>query len=166
MLEEPTILALLLKDLRTLAPNFTDITARARHLASAHGRLASLDALLATRLPESEGAPGKHLVDADARNGQGDTALITAVKNTKIKAVQALLGSDRNIDVDARNKNGDTALIVAVRRNDREAVEALLSKGANPRLKNLAGKDALAITQDQQFLSLQLLLLKELVPEG
>lgn len=54
------------------------------------------------------------------------------------------------IQIDIRDSRGETALMMAchVYWINKELFTLLLEKGANPRLKNLAGKNALTIAKD------------------
>ena len=68
--------------------------------------------------------------DVDARNNDGNTALITAASNSRAESVKALIAA--GADAEARNNNGSTALACAKRRGtvtdeSKECISALES---------------------------------------
>ena len=83
-------------------------------------------------------------VNAQGVEGNGDTALIRAVKGKNLDAVRMLL--DANADPNLQNRKGNTALIVAADQFDAPTVELvglLLDAGADPNLQNEEGTTAL-----------------------
>jgi ankyrin repeat protein len=70
-------------------------------------------------------------MDPDARDGQGNTALILAAKNAHDKVVRVLL--QQKIDVNARNDADTSALTAAAGREHREVVDLLLAARADRR---------------------------------
>jgi ankyrin repeat protein/serine/threonine protein kinase len=78
--------------------------------------------------------------DVNAKNDNGETALMWAAKNGHIKIVQHLLekGADVNAKIESnvwRNGGGLTALIIAAANGHTEIVKLLLEKGADVNAK-------------------------------
>jgi hypothetical protein len=66
--------------------------------------------------------------DVDAKNNQGDTALLLAVKSGKIDTARLLIEKGANIE--AKNNVGETALIAACTSGHAEIAQLLVEKGA------------------------------------
>lgn len=101
--------------------------------AAAKGRTKVVKLLLA------QGA----LVDALGNNGA--TALILAARSGHTPVVRALVG--KGADVNAQDNDGNTALIVVPRsrwqkNKHQKTVDLLLKIGADPAIRNNAGKNA------------------------
>ena len=67
----------------------------------------------------------KH-TDLNAKDINGQTALIWAVAHETTSVVQSLLGREDDLDVNARSSDGMTALMLAVTKNNQEIVVELL----------------------------------------
>ena len=80
-------------------------------------------------------------VDANVRDGQGETALMKAAKRNGIDAMRVLIAADANIN--ARDSDGDTALMFAAGKNTVEVVNALIAAGADVNARNGNGESAL-----------------------
>jgi len=80
--------------------------------------------------------------DIEARSSKGGTALMRAAPESN--GVLAVL-LDRGANVNAATNAGFTALMIAADAGHIENINFLLSKGADPRLKNKEGQDAIAI---------------------
>ena len=73
-----------------------------------------------------ENADGKIIVDVNARDKSGDTALIIAADNGNLDAVRMLL--NENVNPTLKDKNGDNALIRAVKNGYLDVVDVILRK--------------------------------------
>jgi len=80
--------------------------------------------------------------DIEARSSKGGTALMRAAPENN-GVLPVLL--DRGANVNAATNAGFTALMIAADAGQVENINFLLSKGADPRLKNKEGQDAIAI---------------------
>lgn len=76
-------------------------------------------------------------VDLDARNADGNTALLRAAceGRTELASVLVRVGAD----LDVQNRDGYCALVLAKRRGNREIVDMLLAAGADRSLRTTAG---------------------------
>jgi ankyrin repeat protein len=86
--------------------------------------------------------------DVNAKNHDGDTALIVALKRAghavvQREVVQALI--DLGADVNAKSHDGDTALILALKKDHSEVVHAMIDLGAEVNAKSHDGDTALII---------------------
>tara|TARA_B100000900_G_C20474912_1_gene672971 strand:- start:205 stop:1074 length:870 start_codon:yes stop_codon:yes gene_type:complete len=81
--------------------------------------------------------------DVNARDKNGDTALLLASMNGHTETAQALVaaGADKN----ARNKHGDTGLILASGKGHTETARALIDAGANVNAVDKGGNTALIL---------------------
>ena len=79
--------------------------------------------------------------DVNAKDENGDTALIWAARYDKEKVVSALLAA--GADVNVKNAYGTTALMLAARNGNEKAVAALLAAGADVNAANASGNTAL-----------------------
>ncbi|MBV9851411.1 MAG: ankyrin repeat domain-containing protein [Armatimonadetes bacterium] len=93
------------------------------HEAATKGDVAALRRLLA----ETD--------DVDARDEQGNTALILAAKAKQREAVSALLS--HGADVNAMSDKGSTAISWAADRGDAGTLKILLEPGGDPNLRKL-----------------------------
>ena len=84
-------------------------------------------------------------VDVNAKNNDGDNALLVAAKMGHASATEFLLG--KGADVNAKNDYGDTALIFAVTNDHIAVVETLLEKGADLSFMNKAGNTAMMLAK-------------------
>lgn len=117
--------------------------------------IAALDFIEATGKPESE-SKKKYVVDyinehkkiPDAINAvdeEGDTALITAVRNDNQFAIKLLVEIEC-LDVNHQNKLGNSALMVAAQFNNTNAIDLLAKiSTVNINLQNKSGNTALMI---------------------
>jgi len=80
--------------------------------------------------------------DIDARSARGGTALIRAAAEDN-GVLEVLL--ERGASVNAATNAGFTALMIAAASGPTKNIGLLLNKGADPRLKNKDGDDALAL---------------------
>lgn len=87
-------------------------------LATQHANYSIMKQILNFKKPN-----GRELIDIDAQDKEGNTALMIAVKAKAIDKVRLLLDNEANINI--KNHNGDTALVIAVSQGNRE-VEKLL----------------------------------------
>ena len=72
----------------------------------------------------------QHGADINARDANGNTALITAAGLRFLDGVRLLLHYGANVN--AANDSGETALIKAVQRRDLDSIRILLKAGADP----------------------------------
>ncbi len=84
--------------------------------ASAEGRLEEIRRLIGTGVPKN------------ARDAEGETALMAAAREGQADAVTELLG--RGVEIDASSASGDTALILAAYGGKSRIVRLLLEGGA------------------------------------
>jgi hypothetical protein len=68
-------------------------------------------------------------MDPNARDPQGQTALILALRDGNFRVADALLGA-RGIDLDVLNAHGETALMMAALKGHTDWVRRLLERGA------------------------------------
>lgn len=80
-------------------------------------------------------------VDVNAADGNGQVALVVAVKKGRADIVKALL--DHGANVNTISENGDPVLIIAVTYGRTDIVQMLLDKGANPNATQSDGTPAL-----------------------
>ena len=73
-----------------------------------------------------ENVDGKVLVDVNARNKSGDTALIIAADNENLDVVRTLL--NENVNPALNDKNGNNALILAAKNGYLDVVDVILRK--------------------------------------
>ena len=74
--------------------------------------------------------------DENAKEKNGDTALIIAARGRNIDVVELLINA--GADVNANNNSGDTALIVALKRGNTTIIELLIEAGADVTEKELS----------------------------
>jgi hypothetical protein len=92
------------------------------------------------------------LVEGISRGGNVNRAhcIIYAAANRKIRAIPLLINKfGAQIDYPDSATNGLTALMVAASQHNYDVVYTLLRLGANPKLKNNAGEDALCILKKE-----------------
>ncbi|MFH2115552.1 MAG: ankyrin repeat domain-containing protein, partial [Spirochaetota bacterium] len=94
------------------------------------------DSGLLARFIESSG-------DLDVRNEYGDTALLSAIRNEKLKIAEELVGDGTTIN--HIDENGNTPLMLATKLGLDHIAVALLTKGANPNVLNNKGETALTV---------------------
>ncbi len=88
-------------------------------------------------------------VDINAKDKEGNTALILATEKGYTEIVHALLS--KGADINAKGKYGYTALILAAEKGYTEIVHALLSKGADVNAKNISGYTALISAAQRHY---------------
>jgi ankyrin repeat protein len=86
--------------------------------------------------------------DVNARDGDGNTALMVAAEYASAGQAKLLLKWDA--DVHIRNADGNTALMIAAYYGHSEMVSLLLGAGADVNAVNHAGKTALQWVRDIQ----------------
>ena len=79
--------------------------------------------------------------EINAKNHQGETPLITAVKQRAITVIRQLL--EWRADMNIQNPQGDTALHWAIREEDLTIIEMLTSAGANSTIQNRKGESCI-----------------------
>lgn len=94
----------------------------------------------------------------EAMDGNGNTALINAARNSRGKILKRLLQAGANVD--ACNNHGVTSLMVATKNGSEEMVQALLEKRPNLEAKNHDGETALLIGSREGLTSIVRMLLK------
>ncbi|MBT4856005.1 ankyrin repeat domain-containing protein [bacterium] len=105
-------------------------------LASGRGYLGVVEALI------NRGA------GLNARNAEGDTALMKAVEGGRQEVVEALINAGVGLNV--QDVEGWTALMMAVENNELELTTALLMAGANRDLANEDGVIAAILAQENE----------------
>ena len=89
--------------------------------------------------------------DARVRDAEGRTPLFTFPYiqdvESALQAVRLLM--QHGVRINAQDNEGNTALMVAVKGDNYDMVQALLDAGANPNIKNKAGKTALQIARNE-----------------
>ncbi|KAM0289499.1 hypothetical protein ACHAO9_006152 [Fusarium lateritium] len=102
----------------------------------------------------------RYEVDLNARNGNGDTLLISAVKGGWIDKCKVLLRSS-SIGINGRDKGGDTALHHAVDAQAEDMVDLLLSdQEVNVNVRNEKGRTPIALACSNASLAIVKMLLK------
>ena len=81
--------------------------------------------------------------DIEAKDEDGETALIKAARSSKTNVVSLLLV--RGADIEAEDKYGYTALIKAARKAKTEVISLLLARGADIEARNKYGSTALKL---------------------
>jgi ankyrin repeat protein len=97
----------------------------------------------------------EHGADIEARNARGLTSLMRAAP-TDTDVLPALLDAGASVNVTSRN--GWTALMVAAAYGNLKNIQFLLSKGADLRLRNKDGNDAIALATKADYKEAALLL--------
>ncbi len=89
--------------------------------------------------------------DARVRDTKGRTPLFTFSYTQDVEsALQAVrLLMQHGVRINAQDNEGNTALMMAVTHQNYHVVQALLDAGANPNIKNKAGKTALQIARNE-----------------
>jgi len=85
----------------------------------------------------------------NARDMEGNTALIIAADKNSLPAVEELVGN--GAVVNARNKFGDTALIISCRNGAQDIGRYLIRNGADKYAVNDAGHTASDEAKDQSL---------------
>lgn len=91
-------------------------------------------------------------VDPDARDENGNTALIDAARSDRPELITLLIRA--NVKLDLRNEDGETALITAVRRGRVDTARLLLMAGADVTPKDRRQRTALDWAEEQNRLYL------------
>ena len=87
----------------------------------------------------------KWRADLNAKNFNGDTALLMAIKKGHCRLAECLI-KRRGIAVDVVDANtGDTALTLAVKAGYTDVAQSLIDKGANIDITNHAGESAMIL---------------------
>ena len=81
--------------------------------------------------------------DVNARDGEGNTALMAAARGGNLELVTMLLGGGANVN--AQNRHGARALTFAVQKADLAAVGLLLEHGAEPNFADQDGTSPFAL---------------------
>ncbi|MBR5998086.1 MAG: ankyrin repeat domain-containing protein [Deltaproteobacteria bacterium] len=87
--------------------------------------------------------------DVNARNGEGETALMLALNwtaDTNLPAIQTLLAAGANVN--AHMQDGWTALMAASMDSRETVVQALLAAGADPKAQRADGDTALMLAAE------------------
>ena len=84
----------------------------------------------------------------------GTTALMVAVTNSPLAAVEPLLS--KGADLNAQDSSGSTALMFAAMLGHDDVVRALLKKGADASIKNKNGQTALDLAKDSDDVSVKM----------
>ncbi len=108
---------------------------------------------------DEENPDGTIVVDINARNKNGDTALIIASENGNLNAVRTLLSYDA--DLSLKGANGDNALIRAAQKGNFDVVEELLYRKENINSINNYNRTALMESAENGHLRVVKLLLKK-----
>ncbi len=87
-----------------------------------------------------KGAWFRTAIDINVRNADGDTALIAAIKDNKLRMVEFLI--KRGADLNSTDKDGNTPLILAIRRGNTDMMAYLLSGAADVTVRNNEGYSA------------------------
>ena len=87
-----------------------------------------------------------HGADVNAKDNDGETALMIAASQSNPKILTVLL--EAGADIDAQNKKGETALMAAAARANLDELKILLVHGADPKLRDEAGKLAVDIARE------------------
>lgn len=82
-------------------------------------------------------------IDVDMPGPFGETALMQAAVNGRVKHVEALLKAGANVN--AQNSNGETALMWAAAYDEVEVIELLIKKKTDQKLKDNLGWTALMV---------------------
>lgn len=88
-------------------------------------------------------------ISCDSRNSSGEGALEAALRNRNF-AVFEILCKDYPKQINARGRNGNGIIQFFIEAGDAEIVEFLLKNGANHRVVNDAGEDAMAMCKRMQ----------------
>ncbi len=94
--------------------------------------------------------------DENAKERNGDTALIIATRGRNTDVVKLLINADA--DVNANNNIGDTALIVASKGGKADVVELLIEAGADVNAKGKAGSAVMVASNMGNYDIVKLLL--------
>ena len=100
--------------------------------------------------------------DVNAKDNEGETALMTAASDGSTEIVRQLLAA--GADVHAKDNRGKTALIFAVRDGSTEKVQQLLAAGADVNIADNAGQTALTIAKKNRYKEIEEQLLAAGVP--
>ena len=106
-------------------------------VAAYNGQLAAVERILA-----------QPVVEIDARNGMGLTALTAAAFKGNVEIAKALLRA--GADVNAANRAGQTSLMFAALSGKLAMVDCLLEAGADPAAKDASGNTALSQARTQE----------------
>lgn len=87
---------------------------------------------------------GRHHGGGDAQLGKGSTAVSRAIKGNDMASVRLLAAHGANLNV-KNSKGGETALHAAAKQGKGSLVKELLELGADPDVKDNAGKTALDV---------------------
>ncbi len=87
-------------------------------------------------------------VDVNAKDDNGDSALILAIKNVNLTIIQLLLECD--VDVNDPNDDRETPLMWAVWAWHDASIQMLVDAGADISYKNAEGKTALDYAKEEQ----------------
>jgi ankyrin repeat protein len=88
-----------------------------------------------------------HFANIEHRDRFGDTALHWAAINGRVDMVKRLLMAKATVD--APNRQGITPMMMAISNNRREVVRVLVGAGANVRLEDYTGHDAISWARDK-----------------
>ncbi len=89
-------------------------------------------------------------LNVNVLNKQHETPLYRAVNSSNWSAHNiAYYFIKKGADVNIPDANGNTPLAIAIKNNDLTMIKNLLEGGANTKIKNRRGEDALSIAQDQ-----------------
>lgn len=97
-------------------------------------------------------------IDINAKNQDGDTALLLSASNGKHDCVNWLL--QQGADTDIRGKNDNTALLLSAAKGHTSCVKYLLEQGADTNISRKDGKSALILSSQNKYITCVELLLK------
>ncbi len=84
-------------------------------------------------------------VDINAKNKEGETALMIASIEGRLKILELLVA--RGADLNVKDESGATALLYAAMGGSLDSIKFLIKKGADPNVKTKYGDTALSISE-------------------
>ena len=81
--------------------------------------------------------------DLEAKDGDGRTPLLVAVRRTNLNTIKYLL--ERGADLEAKDSRGQTALVLAVQNSALETMNLLLAQGADLETEDIRGRTPLIV---------------------
>jgi hypothetical protein len=110
-----------------------------------------MDACFKGRFPVVDLLVRESGADVNAKDNDGETALMSACKKGHVKVVGWLVreSNELNVDVNAVDKNGNTALMLAAINGHVGVVQLLVTIGADVNAEDKNGNTALELTQNR-----------------